>query len=42
MNRRFEALEGADISQALDTGTRLPRHSWASFCFAHSPIEAGC
>lgn len=36
VNRCFEALERADISQAPDTATQPPRR------IAHSPAEAGC
>lgn len=42
MNRCFEALERADISQALDTALQPPRQSVAFLCFAHSPSKDGC
>lgn len=41
MNRRFEALERADVSQALETATQPPRHNLPSLYAAHSPIEPG-
>lgn len=42
VNRCFEALERADISQALDTALQPPRQSLAFLCMAHSPSGARC
>lgn len=42
MNRCFESLERADVSQALDTAIQPPGQSLAPLCLAHSPVEAGC
>lgn len=42
VNRCFESLERADISQALDTAIQPPRQNLASLCLAHSSTEAGC
>lgn len=41
MNRDFEALERAGISQALETAVQPPRQNLASLCVTHSPAEAG-
>lgn len=41
VNRCFEALERAGISQALETVPQPPRQNLASLCVPHSPPEAG-
>lgn len=41
MNRDFEALERAGISQAFGTAAQPPMQNLASLCVTHSPAEAG-
>ena len=41
MNRGFEALERAGVSQALETAAQPPRQNLASLCVTQSPAEAG-
>lgn len=41
MNRGFEALERAGVSQALETAAQPPRQNLASLCVTHLPAEAG-
>lgn len=42
MNRCFEALERADLSQALDSALQPPRPSLAFLGLANSLLNAAC